>query len=153
MGIQETGDVKSALLMLNLLNISNIALVGEMRVDFDRGLNLLTGETGSGKSIVVDALGILIGGRFGSEMLKAGEARGFIEGLFTLQPVPELTAVLETAGIEMDRDELIIRRELSTGGRNKIFINNRLAARTAAFSGRHSRPGGPTNAVQSGDSS
>jgi DNA repair protein RecN (Recombination protein N) len=113
--------------MLNLLNISNIALIGEMRVDFDRGLNLLTGETGSGKSIVVDALGILIGGRFGSEMLKAGEARGFIEGLFTLQPVPELAAVLETAGIEMDRDELIIRRELSTGGRNKIFINNRLA--------------------------
>jgi DNA repair protein RecN (Recombination protein N) len=113
--------------MLNLLNISNIALIGEMRVEFDRGLNLLTGETGSGKSILIDALGILIGGRFGSEMLKAGEAHGFIEGLFTLQPVPELTGMLESAGIEMDRDELIIRRELSTGGRNKIFINNRLA--------------------------
>jgi DNA repair protein RecN (Recombination protein N) len=116
--------------MLNLLNISNIALIGEMRVDFDRGLNLLTGETGSGKSILVDALGILIGGRFGSEMLKAGEARGFIEGLFTLQPVPELKEMLECAGIEMERDELIIRRELSTGGRNKIFINNRLATQS-----------------------
>src|SRR5215467_5529525 len=116
--------------MLNLLNISNIALIGKMRVDFDQGLNLLTGETGSGKSILVDALGVLIGGRFSSEMLKAGEAQGFIEGLFTLQPVPELTGLLESAGIEMDRDELIIRRELSGGGRNKIFINNRLATQS-----------------------
>jgi DNA repair protein RecN (Recombination protein N) len=123
-------DVETHCLMLNLLNISNIALIGEMRVDFDRGLNLLTGETGSGKSILVDALGILIGGRFSSEMLKAGEARGFIEGLFTLQPVAELKEMLESAGIEMDRDELIIRRELSTGGRNKIFINNRLATQS-----------------------
>jgi len=116
--------------MLNLLNISNIALIGEMRVGFDPGLNLLTGETGSGKSILVDSLGVLIGGRFSSEMLKAGEAQGFIEGLFTLQPVPELTGLLESAGIDMDRDELIIRRELSMGGRNKIFINNRLATQS-----------------------
>jgi DNA repair protein RecN (Recombination protein N) len=116
--------------MLNLLNISNIALIGEMRVGFERGLNLLTGETGSGKSILVDALGVLIGGRFSSEMLKTGESQGFIEGLFTLQPVPELTRLLESAGIEMDRDELIIRRELSMSGRNKIFINNRLATQS-----------------------
>jgi DNA repair protein RecN (Recombination protein N) len=116
--------------MLNLLNISNIALIGEMRVDFDRGLNLLTGETGSGKSILVDALGVLIGGRFLSEMLKAGESHGFIEGLFTLQPVSELNELLESAGMEMDRDELIIRREFSSGGRNKIFINNRLATQS-----------------------
>jgi len=116
--------------MLNLLNISNIALIGKMRVDFDQGLNLLTGETGSGKSILVDALGVLIGGRFSTEMLKAGETHGFIEGLFTLQPVPELKETLDSAGIEMDRDELIIRRELSGGGRNKIFINNRLATQS-----------------------
>src|SRR5215471_11721890 len=116
--------------MLNLLNISNIALIGEMRVGFDPGLNLLTGETGSGKSILVDALGVLIGGRFSSEMLKAGEAHGFIEGLFTLQPVSQLMDVLESAGIDMDRDELIVRRELSAGGRNKIFVNNRLATQS-----------------------
>src|SRR5262249_9942308 len=94
------------------------------------GLNLLTGETGSGKSILVDALGVLIGGRFSSEMLKAGEAHGFIEGLFTLQPVSQLMDVLESAGIDMDRDELIVRRELSAGGRNKIFVNNRLATQS-----------------------
>ena len=55
--------------MLSLLNISNIALIDELRVEFGRGLNLLTGETGSGKSIIVDALGILIGGRFTSDLL------------------------------------------------------------------------------------
>ena len=64
--------------MLSLLNISNIALIDELRVEFGRGLNLLTGETGSGKSIIVDALGILIGGRFTSDLLKTGAERGFI---------------------------------------------------------------------------
>jgi DNA repair ATPase RecN len=68
--------------MLSLLSISNIALIDELRVEFGRGLNLLTGETGSGKSIIVDALGILIGGRFTSDLLKTGAERGFIGGPF-----------------------------------------------------------------------
>jgi DNA repair protein RecN (Recombination protein N) len=55
--------------MLQFLNISNIALIDDMQVEFDGGLNLLTGETGSGKSIIVDALGVLIGGRFTSELI------------------------------------------------------------------------------------
>jgi DNA repair protein RecN (Recombination protein N) len=58
--------------MLTLLSISNIALIAELRVEFDRGLNLLTGDTGSGKSIIVDALGVLIGGRFTSDLIKSG---------------------------------------------------------------------------------
>ena len=64
--------------MLTLLNISNVALIDELRAEFDRGLNLLTGETGSGKSIIVDALGVLIGGRFTSDLLKAGAQQAFI---------------------------------------------------------------------------
>jgi DNA repair protein RecN (Recombination protein N) len=70
--------------MLTLLSISNIALIAELRVEFDHGLNLLTGETGSGKSIIVDALGVLIGGRFTSDLLKSGCERAFIEGLFSV---------------------------------------------------------------------
>src|SRR5438128_9953016 len=85
--------------MLTLLNISNIALIDELRVEFDRGLNLLTGETGSGKSILVDALGVLIGGRFTSDLLKSGTDRAFIEGLFSVGPNPALEAILEAAGI------------------------------------------------------
>lgn len=115
--------------MLQLLSISNIALIDDLRVEFDGALNLLTGETGSGKSIIVDALGVLIGGRFTSELLKSGAERGSIEGLFSLTPNPELETLLENSGLQ-NGDELIVRRELSATGRNKIFINNQLATQT-----------------------
>ena len=115
--------------MLQLLSISNIALIDDLRVEFDGALNLLTGETGSGKSIIVDALGVLIGGRFTSELLKSGAERGSIEGLFSLSPNPQLETLLENSGFA-NGDELIIRRELSATGRNKIFINNQLATQT-----------------------
>ncbi len=119
--------------MLTLLNISNIALIDELAVEFDRGLNLLTGETGSGKSIIVDALGVLIGGRFTSDLLKAGSDRGFIEGLFSVGRNKELERRLGDAGIETDSaddTEIIIRRELAGNGRNKIFINHQLATQS-----------------------
>jgi DNA repair protein RecN (Recombination protein N) len=115
--------------MLQLLSISNIALIDDLRVEFDGSLNLLTGETGSGKSIIVDALGVLIGGRFTSELLKSGAERGSIEGLFLLTSNPQLEALLENSGLQ-NGDELIIRREVSAGGRNKIFINNQLATQS-----------------------
>ncbi len=132
--------------MLSLLNISNIALIDELQVEFDYGLNLLTGETGSGKSIIVDALGVLIGGRFSSDLLKTGSDRGFIEGLFSLARNPALEEILSNAGLlaanepsdsnsQPDKQnkeplDLIIRRELSATGRNKIFINNQLATQS-----------------------
>jgi DNA repair protein RecN (Recombination protein N) len=115
--------------MLQFLNISNIALIDELQVEFEPGLNLLTGETGSGKSIIVDALGVLIGGRFTSDLLKSGADRGFIEALFVVNPNRDLELLLENAGLAFDQ-ELIIRRELSAAGRNKIFINNQLATQS-----------------------
>src|SRR5215468_10370179 len=136
--------------MLTVLQISNIALIESLRVEFEEGLNLLTGETGSGKSIIVDALGVLIGGRFRNELLKSGTDRGFIEGMFEVTRSPELNSVLSSAGIDEDGEEidtaekdhkaatgrrtpkveLIIRREVSLAGRNKIFINNQLATQS-----------------------
>jgi DNA repair protein RecN (Recombination protein N) len=130
--------------MLTLLSISNIALIDELRVEFDQGLNLLTGETGSGKSIIVDALGVLIGGRFTSDLLKSGTERAFIEGLFSVARSQELQSLLSAAGIDIgnsqhsqptpaesdEQHEIIIRRELSASGRNKIFINNQLATQS-----------------------
>jgi DNA repair protein RecN (Recombination protein N) len=116
--------------MLTFLNISNIALIDELTVEFDRGLNLLTGETGSGKSIIVDSLGVLIGGRFAADLLKAGRDRGFIEGLFSVGRNNDLEQMLGDAGIEADSagdTEIIIRRELAASGRNKILINHQLA--------------------------
>jgi len=129
--------------MLQLLNISNIALIDELQVDFDHGLNLLTGETGSGKSIIVDALGVLIGGRFSADLLRSGTDRGFIEGLFLVNANSELKDLLHRAGFMNSEDklasgknqnselfELIIRREVSAAGRNKIFVNNQLATQS-----------------------
>lgn len=121
--------------MLQLINLSNIALIDELKVDFDHGLNLLTGETGSGKSIIVDALGVLIGGRFSADLLKSGTERGFIEGLFLVKRNSEIDQLLEQAGLSaevntVDEYELIIRREINANGRNKIFINNQLATQT-----------------------
>src|SRR5438874_13551527 len=124
--------------MLTLLSISNIALIDELRVEFDCGLNLLTGETGSGKSIIVDALGVLIGGRFTSDLLKSGSERAFIEGLFSVARTRELQTLLAGAGVEFagsqngegildarsEPHEIIIRRQLSASGRNKTFIKN-----------------------------
>jgi DNA repair protein RecN (Recombination protein N) len=115
--------------MLQLLNISNIALIDDMQVEFESGLNLLTGETGSGKSIIVDALGVLIGGRFSSDLIKSGAERGSIEGLFSVTPNPDLELLLDNAGLGQTT-EIIIRRELSSTGRNKIFINNQLATQS-----------------------
>ena len=116
--------------MLALLNISNFALISELKVEFERGLNLLTGETGSGKSIIVDALGVLIGDRFTAEMIRAGERQASVEGLFTLGAHPQVEAILEEAGVGPQSRgdvELVIRRELSSEGRGRVFVNNRLA--------------------------
>jgi len=115
--------------MLTLLNISNVALIEELRVEFENGLNLLTGETGSGKSIIVDALGLLMGGRFTSDLLKSGAERGSIEGLFSTAGHAAVARALAVSGIsdEAGSDELIIRREISSTGRNRIFVNNQLA--------------------------
>lgn len=115
--------------MLSLLKIKNIALIDELELEFAKGLNLLTGETGSGKSIIVDSLGALTGERVSSELIKEGENSAQIEGLFLVKPTPELHEFFDESGIELDNAEeidLIVRRELSTNGRNRIFVNNQL---------------------------
>ena len=71
--------------MLSLLKIKNIALIDELQIEFARGLNLLTGETGSGKSIIVDSLGALTGERVSSDLIKEDKSQAQIEGLFTFE--------------------------------------------------------------------
>ncbi|MDT7540845.1 MAG: repair protein RecN [Acidobacteriota bacterium] len=118
--------------MLALLNISNFALASDLRVEFERGLNLLTGETGSGKSIIVDALGVLIGGRFTTDLIRSGEEHASVEGLFQVGAHAQVAALLEAAGLDAqvgseEGVELVMRRELSLNGRGKVFVNNRLS--------------------------
>lgn len=120
--------------MLSLLKIRNIALIDELELEFASGLNLLTGETGSGKSIIVDSLGALTGERISSDLIKEGTTAAQIEGLFTVRADAGLHETFYESGIELDdtdETDLIVRRELAATGKNRIFINNQLV--TQAF--------------------
>lgn len=112
--------------MLTLLKIKNIALIDELSIEFGPGLNLLTGETGSGKSIIVDSLGALIGDRVSTDLIKQGEKGGRIEGVFSAASSKAIGTLLEESGVESEDDEIIVRREISLEGRNRVFINNQL---------------------------
>ena len=138
--------------VLTLLKIKNIALIDELEIEFGDGLNLLTGETGSGKSIIVDSLGALIGDRVSNDLIKQGEDAARIEGLFSLAASSDLLRLLDDSGIDVsvartsasvartsvsvartsvsaqhsNEIELIVRRELSLSGKNRVFVNNRL---------------------------
>ncbi len=119
--------------MLSLLKIKNIALIDELEIEFGAGLNLLTGETGSGKSIIVDSLGALTGTRISTDLIKEGEDSARIEGLFSVAADPAVTKLLEIGGIDIDGGDnidLIIRRELSLWGKNRVFINNQLVTQS-----------------------
>ena len=111
--------------VITLLKIKNIALIDDLAIEFGGGLNLLTGETGSGKSIIVDSLGALIGERVSSDLIKEGRESAVIEGLFSITVGNDLTAIFDESGIEIEGD-LIVRRELSLAGKNRVFINDQL---------------------------
>ncbi len=117
--------------MLVELTVENYAVIEQVRVRFHAGLNLLTGETGSGKSIVVDALGLLLGGRASAEMVRAGASRARISGIFEITPTPALAVILDGAGIELEDGELLIEREIQSNGKSRAFAGNRPA--TAAL--------------------
>ena len=115
--------------MLTLLKIKNIALIDELTIEFGDGLNLLTGETGSGKSIIVDSLGALTGERVSNDLIKDGETSATIEGLFTIPVERDLREIFDESGIEIDpgaQTDLIVRRELSAAGKNRVFLNGQL---------------------------
>jgi len=116
--------------MLLELLVENYAVVDRVRVRFHAGLNLLTGETGSGKSIVVDALGLLLGGRASAEMIRSGEARARVAGIFDVRDRAEIHALLDPAGFAIEDSELLIEREILAGGKSRAFLGSRPVAVT-----------------------
>ena len=110
--------------MLLELTIINIALIESLRIEFARGFNVLTGETGAGKSIVVDSINLTLGGRADRDMIRTGAERGMVQALFDVSGNEKALALLQALDIEADEGVIAIRRELSRGGRNICRVSD-----------------------------
>lgn len=114
--------------MILKLSIKNIILVEEASITLKSGFNVLSGETGAGKSAVLAALNLLSGSRADVELIRKGAEKGVVEGLFDISLNPDVLKLLDCAGIEHTfSEELIIRREITATGRGRIYINNQSA--------------------------
>jgi DNA repair protein RecN (Recombination protein N) len=113
--------------VLRWLSIEGLALVESVELEFHAGLNVLTGETGAGKSIVLGSIGLLLGERADADWVRAGRARGSVEGTFDLSSRPDLVHALSTQGVEAEEGALILRREVGRDGKSRAFVNGRSA--------------------------
>ena len=113
--------------MLQVLRVTDFVLFGQIDIEFGDHLNVITGETGAGKSILLGAVELLLGGESSSRLIRVGADRSVVEGLFNL--TGEKCSELKRAGLleEESGSELIIRREISSSGRSRCFINGALA--------------------------
>jgi DNA repair ATPase RecN len=111
--------------MLVELRAENYAVIDHAIAVFGPGLNLLTGETGAGKSILVDALALLMGGKASTEIVRHGAEKAVVACVFEATPAAE--AILEENGIDSEGNEIILRREILSSGKGRVFINNQQA--------------------------
>jgi DNA repair protein RecN (Recombination protein N) len=112
------------------LRLENYAVIDHLAVEFGRGLNLLTGETGAGKSILVDALALLLGDKASSDLIRAGADRAVLSAVFEAEGAAErqLARILESNGLDQSDDRsLILRREVAAAGKGRVFVNNQPA--------------------------
>lgn len=109
--------------MLKSISIRNYAIIDEADSEFEPGLNIITGETGAGKSILIDALGLILGERASNEMIRAGAEKAVVEGVFSVASNRKIKSLLEANGLD-EQDALILRREVSAKGQNRCFIND-----------------------------
>ncbi|WP_028309500.1 DNA repair protein RecN [Desulfitibacter alkalitolerans] len=114
--------------MLQEIHIENFALIEEVTIEFEKGFNVLSGETGAGKSILIDAVGLLLGDRASSDYVRTGCEKAIIQGVFTFSPTESLTynTILQDLGITPEEDgTIILTREISDTGKNACRINGR----------------------------
>src|SRR5262249_18566954 len=109
--------------MLKLLRINNIALIPALELELGPGLTLLTGETGAGKSILIDALGLLLGARASIELIRTGADAAVVEGVIE---TPAARSLLERHGLPQDGDDVILRREIQASGKGRATVNGAL---------------------------
>ena len=113
--------------MLTELNIRNFAIIDELKVAFDGGLNVISGETGAGKSIIIGAVGLLLGDRANADMIRSFEDAAVVEALFDIRGQDGLIEKIGELGYG-DGEELIVRRVVSRSGKNRVYINGALAS-------------------------
>jgi DNA repair protein RecN (Recombination protein N) len=112
--------------MLLELNVSQFAIINNIHVKFKGGLNILSGETGAGKSVLLKSLSLLMGEKASAETVRTGSDHAIIEGLFDITDRPDISRRLEEQGIPKDDDSLIVRRIVAANGKSKIYINGSL---------------------------
>jgi len=108
------------------LRVENYAVIDNVAVEFAPGLNLLTGETGAGKSILIDALALLLGDKASADAVRHGTEKAVVSAVFESDS-KALDAVLEENGLDADKAQLILRREIAAGGKGRVFVNNQAA--------------------------
>src|SRR3954470_8595338 len=111
--------------MLLELRAENYAVIDRAAASFGPGLNLMTGETGAGKSILIDALEMLLGGKASSDVVRHGEEKAVVSCIFEMTPGAE--RVLEANGIDCEVDDVLLRREIGANGKGRVFVNNQPA--------------------------
>jgi DNA repair protein RecN (Recombination protein N) len=113
--------------MLLELKVSNFAIIDNLHISFKKGLNILSGETGAGKSVLLKSLSLLMGGKASSDTIRTGALNATIEGSFDLSKRPDILNDLKSMGIESDEEILIVRRVLSSEDKSKIYLNGSLS--------------------------
>src|SRR5580693_7528239 len=109
--------------MIQKLHIQNYAIIDVLTIDFSGKLNVITGETGAGKSILMGALSLILGDRADTSVLLNREKKCFIEGVFKIENNPAAKAFLELNDLDAD-EELVIRREIAANGKSRAFVND-----------------------------
>ena len=112
--------------MLAELSIKQFAIIDELNIDFNRGMTVLTGETGAGKSILLDAIGLLVGGRGSSEFVRYGQDKAEIEGLFIVEAGHPILEAASQYGIEIEDGTVILRRDLHSSGKSVCRVNGKM---------------------------
>ncbi|MCX7677951.1 MAG: DNA repair protein RecN [Spirochaetes bacterium] len=109
--------------MIEELRIKNFVLIEDLALKFDYGFNVLTGETGAGKSILIDALSAVLGEKMTTDMIRSGFDKAVIEAVFNVSSTPQVNAILEELGVECEDNTLVLRRELFSSGKGRCFVN------------------------------
>ena len=113
--------------MLLEIKVNHFAIIDQLHLQFKDGLNVLSGETGSGKSVLLKSLGLLMGGKASSDTIRTGAPQAIVEGSFDLKTRKDVKQRLNDLGIEVEDNQLVVRRIISSDEKSKVYLNGQLS--------------------------